>query len=110
MSGLVERLRDGIPSQSCDGDSVTFVRCGRGDCACERQLRISAAIEIARLRAAERKAFTAGFWVFCGPSNDAEHDALNKQEQEAWDEYIRSNDDGTKTQSQPEPTSNGIAP
>jgi hypothetical protein len=43
--------------------------------------------EIERLTAAERAAFTAGFWVFCGPSTNAEHAALDKQEQEAWEAY-----------------------
>jgi len=47
---LVEQLRLGITPQSCEADSVTFVRCGRGDCKCEATLMEAAANEIERLR------------------------------------------------------------
>jgi hypothetical protein len=54
---------------------------------CQAPTGCKAVAEIERLRAAERTAFTAGFWVFCGPSTNAEHAALDKQEQEAWEAY-----------------------
>lgn len=48
-SELVQKLRSGIPMQSCDRPGV-FIQCGRGDCACEADLMDLAADEIERLR------------------------------------------------------------
>lgn len=84
MADIVERLRDGIPTQSCDvrsdvwvGSDV-WVRCGRGDCACERQLMMSAAIEIARLREVLREIKLKGLTTGYGRTalSKIAHDAL----------------------------------
>ena len=50
-----------------------------------------AADEIERLRGEVRKAFWAGFWEWCGPTNEREMADIKKAEVAAWEEYEKLN-------------------
>jgi hypothetical protein len=43
--------------------------------------------EVERLTAAQREAFRAGFWCWCGPANSVELELAIKEEQEGWEEW-----------------------
>lgn len=81
VAEIVKQLREDVASQDCElcaGDSGTYIRCGRGDCAKEFNVRINAAAMLTKLSAQVAQLERGEFICKqCGHRKDGEFDHHN---------------------------------